>query len=232
MSEKKKGKGIQERAQVKHLPKIAKTTLNIPSSLAEAERFSKYKIGDHIVGEVFAPNGEITFLASLRKVLVESSDEIIDNSVKVLFILERSSHAVILGNCTTTSGMDRDVALNGQIEVSIGKSNIVPVDETISNLTGEMKDQGGSHVTLGVSLIAVGINFRHNFGVPDRNLIRSNADDVAILSVEIGQVVVIIAPADRIPKSVQRRARSKPRARNILKRSVVSNTVHSLGQPN
>lgn len=128
--------------------------------------------------------------------------------------------------------MDRDVALNGQIEESIGKSNIVPVDGTISNLTDEMKNQGGSHVTLGVSLIAMGVNFRHNFGVPDRNLIRSNADDVAIFSVEIGQVVVIIAPADRIPKSVQRRARSKPRARNILKRSVVSNTVHSLGHPN
>lgn len=106
------GENSQERTQVKHLPKIAKTTLNIPGSFAEAERFSEYKVGDHVVGEVFAPNGEITFLASLCKVLVEGSDKIPDNSIKVLFILECSGHAVILGNCTTTSGMDRDVALN------------------------------------------------------------------------------------------------------------------------
>lgn len=182
-----KKKNLQERTQVKHLPKIAKATINIPSSLAKAERFSKYKVGDHIVGKVFAPNCEVTFIASLCKVLVESGDKILDNSVKVLFVLERSGHAVILGNCTTTSGMDRDVALNSQIEVSIRKSNIVPAGGIISNLKDEMKNQqGGSHVTLRVNLFTVRVNLSHNFWIPDRNLIWSNPDDVAIFSVKIG----------------------------------------------
>lgn len=129
--------------------------------------------------------------------------------------------------------MDRDVALNSQIEVSIGKSNVVPADGIIRNLKYVMKNQrGGSHVTLRVNLFAMRVNLGHNFRIPDRNLIWSNADNVAIFSVEIGQVVMVVAPADCIPEPVQRRARGKPRARNILKGSVVSNTVHSLGQPN
>lgn len=141
------GENLQERAQVKHLPKIAKTTFDIPSSLAEAERFSKHKVGDHIIGEIFTPNREVTFLASLRKVLVESGDESVDNSVKVSFVLERSGHAVILGNCTTTSGMDRDVAFNSQIKVSIGKSNIVPAGEIINKLMDRGKIREGTHIS-------------------------------------------------------------------------------------
>lgn len=122
----RKIKNSQERAQIKHLPEIAETTVNISSSFAETERFTKNEVGDHIISKIFAPHSKIAFLAGLGKVLVESGDEVFDDRIKVPLVLESGGHAVILGNSATASGMSLDITLDSQIKESIRESDIVP----------------------------------------------------------------------------------------------------------
>lgn len=86
------------------------------------------------------------------------------------------------------------------------------------------------HVTLGIDIFTVRVDFRNKFRVPDRDFVRSNANNVSILAVEVGQVVMVVTLTHGVPESPQRRARSKPRTRNVPEWCVIANAVHALGQ--
>lgn len=221
----------QERRQIKHLAQIAESTLNVASGIAETKRLSENNICNHIVGEVFGPNGEVTFFAGLREILVESSDKILDDGVEVLLTLEDGGHAVILGNSTTTESVGFDVTLNSKVEVTVREGDIVPAQTSILvNFRRKMLRWKNIHVALGINTLTMRVDFRHIFRVPDRDFVGSNANYVSILAVEVGQVVVVVALAHGVPESPQRRARSKPRTRNVPEWCVIANAVHALSQ--
>lgn len=227
-----KAASSQEWRQIKHLAQIAESTLNVASGIAETKRLSENNICNHVVGEVLGPNGEVTFFPCLSEILVESSDEILDDGIEVLLTLEDSGHAVILGNSTTAESVGFDVTLNSKVEETVGEGDIVPFQASIlvNLIKRKMLRWKNVHVALGIDIFTVRVDFRNIFRVPDRDFVRSNTNYVSILAVEVGQVVVVVALAHGVPESPQRRARSKPRTRNVPEWCVIANPMHALSQ--
>lgn len=70
-----------------------------------------------------------------------------------------------------------------------------------------MSNSGGElHIALCITSVSVCVNLANSLGIPDRNLIRGNTDDIAIPPVEIREVIVEVSLNNSIPETVEGRA--------------------------